>query len=86
MQQTALTIPLTDLPPAAQAALAAGHRIDITSSAVRMAVLVPIEPATLSRAEALAAIAALLDRVDATGQGEAVRAVLSQGAEARSRP
>lgn len=78
IQQTTLTIPLTDLSPAIQAQLAAGRRVDIASGAARVAVLVPIEPAALSPTEALAAITRLLDQADAAGYGEALRNALRE--------
>ena len=53
-QAAQTTITLTDLPPTIQAALAAGRRVEVTSGSVRVAVVVPIKPAAMSREEALA--------------------------------
>lgn len=78
IHQTTLTIPITDLPPSVQAALAAGQRVDVTSGPARVGLLVPIEPATLAPAEALAAIEQVLARADAAGHDEVLRQALSQ--------
>lgn len=86
IHQTAMTVSLTDLPPAVRAALAAGRRVEVTSGSTRVAVLVPIKPAALSPTAALAAIERLLAEADAAGYGSALRDALSRGDVEHCRP
>jgi predicted nucleic acid-binding protein len=72
---------LTDLPPAAQVALAAGQRVEVVDGTRTVALLVPVLPSSLSAAEAWAGLERLLAEVDASGRGETFRTIMNQEQE-----